>query len=117
MHKLLVTFVLLIAACGSKSTATTSPTGGPGEPIVDPTVPSWAPPSCIAYHKAVVQALDCAALDQAKQDEIRAAYDAASESWKAEQDADAARIAEVGAACESSTESVQADSAACMAAE
>ena len=109
MNKLLVVSALLLAACGSKSNASTSPTGGEGEPIVDPTIPSWAPKSCNAYHKAVVQALECEAIDQGKRDEIRTAFDTSSATWKAEKDASAARIEEVRVMCVNSTESVQAD--------
>ena len=111
MKHLLVLSLLVFAACGSKSKSDTAPTGGPGEPIVDPTMPSWAPKSCNDYHKAVVQALECDAIDQGKQDEIRASYESSSAAWKAEQDANAERIEAIGAACVSSAESVRADTA------
>ena len=109
MHKLLVVSALLLAGCGSKSKQDTSPTGGTGEPMVDPTLPSWAPKSCNAYHKAVVQALECEAIDQGKRDEIGAAFDSSSAAWKAETDASAARIEEIGGVCLTSSESVQAE--------
>ncbi|MDQ3370734.1 MAG: hypothetical protein M3680_35400 [Myxococcota bacterium] len=109
MKNLLVVFALVIAACGGSKSTAQSPTGGPGDPAVDPTMPSWAPPSCSAYQKAVVQATACQAVEQTKRDEIQQAYDTASASWKAEQDATPERIEEVAAACASSAESVRAE--------
>lgn len=112
MTKLFVILVVALAACGgSKSktdTAASSPVGGPGEPAIDPTIPSWAPKSCTTYQKAVFQAINCEAMDKGKRDEIQTTYNTASESWKAEKDADAARIAEVETSCTSSAESVRA---------
>jgi len=99
----------MLAACGGKSSTTQSPTGGAGEPTVDPTVPSWLPQSCLAYHKAVVQAIDCQAVDQGKRDEIRTTFDATSASWKAEAEADKAKVDEIGATCTTATESVRTD--------
>ena len=84
-------------------------TGGPGEPSVDPTMPSWAPKSCIAYHKAVVEALDCDALEHAKHDRIEKAYGTAVDGWKAEANGTPERIQTIGAACERDTASVHAD--------
>jgi hypothetical protein len=84
-------------------------TGGPGEPSVDPTIPSWAPKSCIAYHKAVVEALECAAIAQGKRDLIQKAFGTASEGWKAETNATPERIEQVRTGCERDTESVHAD--------
>lgn len=98
--------VVALAACGG-SKKDTSPVGGPGEPAIDPTVPSWAPQSCTTYQKAVFQAINCEAMEQGKRDEIQTAYNSASESWKAETDADAARIEEVNQSCTSSAESVR----------
>lgn len=107
MTKLLV-LVVALAACGGSSKKDTSPVGGPGEPAIDPTVPSWAPPSCTTYQKAVFQAINCDAMDKGKRDEIQTAYNSASESWKVEKDADATRIEEVNQSCTSSAESVRA---------
>ncbi len=84
-------------------------TGGPGEPTVDPTMPSWAPKSCLAYHTAVVQALGCVALERDKRDQIQKTYGIASEGWKSETNGTPKRIEEVGAACERGTLSVHAD--------
>ncbi len=78
-------------------------------PTVDPTVPSWLPEPCLAYHKAVVQAIDCKAIDQGKREEIQKAYGDASASWKAEQNANDAKVAEIGATCTKATEAVRAE--------
>ena len=83
--------------------------GLPGEATVDPTVPSWLPESCLAYHKAVVQAIDCQAVDQAKRDEIQKKFADTSTSWKAEQHAENAKVDEIGATCTAAAASVRAD--------
>lgn len=106
MKSLVASMLLVLAACGGSSKSSTTP---PADDSVDPTVPSWLPASCIAYHKAVVQALDCAAVEQATRDRIKATFDETSVSWKAEEHASAARIEEVGAACTDATDAVRAD--------
>jgi hypothetical protein len=115
MKNLCLVAGLLVAACGGSSKpSSTSPstvaaeTGGDGQPEVDPTVPSWAPRTCIAYHRAVVQAVDCVAVEQGKRDTIKAKYATDSESWKTA-DANPAKIEEVKAYCESQTASVRAE--------
>lgn len=107
--KLVLASLVLMLGCGGSSKSTESPTGGPGEPTVDPTVPSWLPESCIAYHKAVVQAINCEAVEQTKRDEIKATFDATSVSWKNEPSADRERVEEIGATCTETTASVRAD--------
>jgi hypothetical protein len=94
---------------GGGSKPAESPTGGAGEPTVDPTVPSWLPESCIAYHKAVVQAINCEAVEQSKRDEIKQTFDATSVSWKQEPSGEQAQIDEIAASCVTTTESVRAD--------
>jgi hypothetical protein len=102
--------ILLLAACGGGPKRPTAQAhAGDTEPSVDPTVPSWLPQSCFAYHKAVVQAIDCQAVDQTKRDEIKNTFDAKSVSWKAEQHGDKARVDEIGATCTSATQSIRAD--------
>jgi hypothetical protein len=112
MTKLLfVTLVALTACGGSKSqdtsTGPSSPVGGPGEPSLDPTLPSWAPASCTAYQKAVFQAINCEAVDKGKRDEIEASYNKDLESWKTETEATEAKVEEVNVSCTASTESVR----------
>src|SRR4051812_25887520 len=102
MTKLLALSALLLAACGGRPKSTTPPpqqtahqngetygdtTGGPDQPSVDPTVPSWAPKSCLAYHKVTVEAMGCTAIEQSKRDAIQREYGAASQSWKAMENA------------------------------
>ncbi|MDQ3338750.1 MAG: hypothetical protein M4D80_26590 [Myxococcota bacterium] len=110
MIKLLVLVVALAACGGSKKDSSDPGTGSgmSGQTGVDPTVPSWTPDSCKAYQKAVFQAVNCEKMEKAKRDEIQASYDTAAASWKAEQNATEAKIAEVGQSCTSSTESVRA---------
>lgn len=113
MKNLCIALGLLVGACGGSSKPPAHPavateTGGDGQPEVDPTVPSWAPRSCIAYHRAVVQAIDCVAIDQGKRDAIKAKYETDSESWKVAE-ATPAKIDEVKAYCETETSSVRAD--------
>ena len=110
MKMLLAAIVLTFAACGggSKSPAAQRPAGS-GEARVDPTLPSWLPESCVAYHKAVVQAIDCQAVDPTKRDEIQKKFGEASEGWKAEQNADKAKVDEVAATCTTETASVRAE--------
>ncbi|MBA3398038.1 MAG: hypothetical protein H0T89_35765 [Deltaproteobacteria bacterium] len=119
MKNLLVFTVVIAAAtaCGGKSKSSggsTEPMGvgsGEGEVALDPTMPSWMPASCTAYHKAVSQAITCETIEQAKRDEIKAKYDTAATSWKAEQDASKERIAEIDTFCTSGADSVKADTA------
>ncbi len=117
MKNLLIVFGLVLAACGGGSSNSSSKTpkevvagetGGDGQPEVDPTVPSWAPQTCIAYHRAVVQALDCTAIEQGKRDAIKAKYETDAEGWKTVE-ATPAKVEEVKAYCETTTASVRAD--------
>jgi hypothetical protein len=113
MKNLLTVFALLLVACGGGSKTSPTPTvaaetAGDGQPRVDPTMPSWAPQTCIAYHRAVVQALDCTAIEQGKRDAIKAKYESDSESWKTSE-ATPAKVDEVKAYCESATASVRGD--------
>jgi len=114
MKNLIIVFCL--AACGGSKASSNPPanpavaseTGGDGQPEVDPTVPSWAPRTCIAYHRAVVQAIDCTAIEQGTRDTIKAKYETDSEGWKTT-DATTAKIEEVKAYCETATASVRND--------
>jgi len=106
MTKLRIALVVALVACGG-SKKDTNPVGGPGEPAIDPTLPSWAPASCTTYQKAVFQAINCDAMDKGKRDEIKDSYNAASVNWKQENEADAAKIEEVNASCTSNAETVR----------
>ncbi len=110
MKHLILASILMMAACGgSKSKNPEMANDGMGSAAVDPTIPSWAPQSCIAYAKAVTQAIGCEDIDKAKRDTMEETYEGALASWKAEQNATEERIAEVDASCTSSTESVRAE--------
>jgi hypothetical protein len=110
MNKLLATAALLFAACGGSAPHSNSNTAGAeAQPRVDPTLPSWTPKSCVAYHKLTIEALDCPAIDQTKRDQIQKDYGDASQAWKAEQDAAPANVEQIAQACERSGESVQSD--------
>ena len=101
--------IAVLAACGGgPKRPTTTNQGEVGDAEVDPTVPSWTPQACKDYNKAVFQAIKCEAVEQAKRDEIKATYDAAAAGWKAEENADEAKVNEVAASCVQSTESVRA---------
>ena len=105
---MIIGMLLVLAACGGSPRSSTTARQEP-DPTVDPTVPSWLPQSCIAYHKAVVQAIDCKAVQQSKRDRIKTTFDEASVSWKAEDKIDAARVDEIGATCTTAVDSVRAD--------
>ena len=63
----------------------------------------------MAYHKAVVQAIDCQAVDQGKRDQIQKTFDVTSARWKAEDNADKATVDSIGATCTTETASVRVD--------
>jgi hypothetical protein len=101
---------LSVTACshektqGTTAEAHSSPDSS--DPQVDPTLPSWAPKTCNAYHKAVVEAQGCEAIDQATRDAMRTKYDAADQSWRAMQNAEQGDIEKVRVACADEAKSV-----------
>jgi len=102
--KLSLALVLALAACGGKSSdSKTTPSPTPGEvaadDMVDPTLPSWAPRSCKAYHTAVVKAYDCTEIAQATRDDIKTKYEAANTSWHDLQDAQQSTIDQINILC------------------
>ncbi|HUS32976.1 MAG TPA: hypothetical protein VMZ53_30950 [Kofleriaceae bacterium] len=122
MIHLLAISALLLSACGGGAKSTTTgpqqnasgethgdTTGGAGQPSMDPTLPSWVPESCVAYHKVAIEAMGCTAIEQSKRDAIQQEYGAASQGWKAEPNADGARVEEIAAACVRSSNAVHAD--------
>src|SRR4051812_5897113 len=115
MKKLLALTALLMSACGgnAKSSNTTPQTdrqrADEGESMLDPTLPSWSPKSCLAYHKVAVEAMDCTAIDQTKRDQIQQHYADASGAWKAETNADKARVEQIAQICDQSSASVHAE--------
>lgn len=114
--KLAFALVLALAACGGKSSdSTTTPSPTPGEvaadDMVDPTLPSWAPRSCKAYHTAVVKAYDCTEIEQGTRDEIKTKYEAANTSWHDLQDAQQSTIDQINILCTDSAKYVSSQAA------
>ncbi len=46
-------------------------------------MPSWAPPSCIQYHKLTIQIGECTAIDQGERDAVTKQYETRLVEWKA----------------------------------
>jgi arginine decarboxylase-like protein len=114
--KLALTLVIALAACGGKSSdSTTTPTSGSGDTaaddMVDPTLPSWAPRSCKAYHTVVVKAVDCTEMEQAARDEIKAKYEASNTAWHDLQDAKQEQIDQIGTACTADAQQLRGQAA------
>jgi predicted lipoprotein len=108
----LALLILGLAACShNKPAAGSSPTAvaNADEPVVDPTLPSWAPRSCAAYHTAVVEAQGCSAIAQSTRDSMREKYEAAQASWKAMHDAPQGTIDEIRASCAEEAKAVHAE--------
>ncbi len=102
--------VLALAACGGKSSDSKTPASpGTGDDtgMVDPTLPSWAPASCKAYHTAVVKAYDCTEVAQATRDDIKNKYEAANKSWHDLQDAQQSTIDQINMLCTEDVKYVQ----------
>ena len=110
MRITLTAFLLGIAACshgqpapqGPAPTApapTTAAVTVEHEPLVDPTLPSWAPRSCTRYHTVVVDALACGEIAQGTRTLIKLTYDARTQSWQTLVDAPPGRIEEIGKQC------------------
>jgi hypothetical protein len=110
--KLLTVLVLALAACGhsdsKKSNTTTASTMASDDDTVDPTLPSWAPKSCNAYHTAVVKAVDCTELDQGTRDSIKTKYETQNTDWHNLQNAEQAQIDQIGLDCTEGKKTVQA---------
>jgi hypothetical protein len=121
--KLFTVLVLALAACGSSSkksnTTTGAASGTPSDDtaMVDPTLPSWAPKSCNAYHVVVVKAVDCPELDQARRDSIKNTYETQNTAWHQLQNADQSAIDQIGVDCTEGSQAVEAQAAGkCLAA-
>jgi len=106
MKRLIVISALFLGACSHRSNDATMPSGPSTaasdrdtEPSVDPTLPSWAPPSCKHYHAAVVKLIACEAVPQATRDAAKAKYDADHAKWQAMQEQPQGAIGEVRQSC------------------
>jgi hypothetical protein len=115
MKSLIVLSALFLGACSHRSNDATTPSGSSTatsdtdtEPSVDPTLPSWAPPSCKRYHAAVVKLIDCEAVPQATRDAAKAKYDADHTRWQAMQQQPQGAIEEVRQSCADNAKAVRA---------
>ena len=111
--KTLIACVLFAAtACSHDSEPaqpTTAAAGTPGaEDAVDPTLPSWAPRSCKAYHAAVIHLAGCTQVAQDVRDRVSAKYDADNKSWHDMQNASQADLDQVKLTCGDEAASVKA---------
>ncbi|MDB4958738.1 MAG: hypothetical protein JWO36_6307 [Myxococcales bacterium] len=107
--------LLGLVACSHNHTDANNPQlasaeSEPNEPPVDPTLPSWAPRSCAAYHTAVVEALACEAIPQDSRDAIKGKYEASNAGWQAMHDAPQGTIDQVRASCTEDMKAVRAQS-------
>ena len=108
-----MTFTLLILAlvgllaCSHHEPAAQSPAAA-GPDAVDPTLPSWAPPSCKTYHAAVIQLVGCTEVAQDARDQASAKYDADAKKWHDMQNQSAADLDQVGTGCSSDAAAVKA---------
>jgi hypothetical protein len=112
----MLSFVLAVGCHhddGASTTTTSSNQTAAGggliqpDPQVDPTIPSWAPPSCRAYHAATVRAADCQALDQPTREDIQTKYQGAHDSWQQMKDVPPETIQQISIACEGSAKTVK----------
>ena len=116
--KLTLALFALVACSHQEPAATTPPATSPAqptetvaaadpEPMVDPTLPSWAPRSCSGYHAAVVRALDCDAIGATKRAQIKADYDVEHAKWVAMHDEAPETVNQVGETCQSDLKSLR----------
>lgn len=116
--------VLALAACSKdKPSTTASPgggvaaSGGGDNPDVDPTLPSWAPPSCVQYHKLTIQLGECTAMAQGDRDAITQQYQTRLAEWKALENAEQGQLDAVKQQCEAAVTELSAKkSTSCPAA-
>ncbi|HET9990072.1 MAG TPA: hypothetical protein VFQ65_16190, partial [Kofleriaceae bacterium] len=79
-----------------------------GDNAVDPTLPSWAPRSCKAYHTAVVNLTGCTQVAQDVRDRVSAKYAADNKAWHDMQNATQADLDQVKLSCGDEAASVKA---------
>jgi hypothetical protein len=89
--------------------ATTVASADPYDTLVDPTLPSWAPKTCRAYHATVMRVLGCLAIDETRRASIRAQYDVDHARWDTMHDEPLDAISKVGVQCKASLDAVQGE--------
>jgi len=114
MKTLIVISALLFGACSHHSNDATTPSApstaasdDDSDPSVDPTLPSWAPRSCVRYHTAVVKLIGCEEVPQLTRDAAKVRYDADHAKWQAMQDQPQGAIEEVRQSCADDTKLVR----------
>ncbi|HEY6032919.1 MAG TPA: hypothetical protein VIV58_01635 [Kofleriaceae bacterium] len=118
MKTLIACVLFSLTACSHDSQAVQQPAqptmteanaGTPGaEDAVDPTLPSWAPRSCKAYHAAVIHLAGCTQVAQDVRDKVSAKYDADNKAWHDMQNATQADLDQVKLSCGDEAASVKA---------
>jgi hypothetical protein len=115
MKMLIACALFAVAACSHDSKPAQEPAqptataGTPGaEDAVDPTLPSWAPHSCKAYHAAVIHLAGCTQVAQDVRDRVSAKYDADNKAWHDMQNASQTDLDQVKLACGDEAASVKA---------
>ncbi|MEO6771480.1 MAG: hypothetical protein ABI467_00470 [Kofleriaceae bacterium] len=106
MKPLLACALFVLAACSHHSPPPQQPTDT--DAAVDPTLPSWAPHSCITYHKAVVKLTGCTQVAQAVRDQVSAKYDTDTKTWHDMQNQTQADLDQVKVACSDDAAAVNA---------
>ena len=106
LSRLVIGLSLFVTAACSRDKPSTTPTAE--ESMVDPTVPSWAPKSCLAYHAAVVRFVGCEQMDATARETTKANYEADSKSWQEMSNLPQGAIAEVDAKCTTDGEAISA---------
>jgi len=109
MKTLIVSSALFFAACSHHNNDATTPSApsvaasdgdsDSDDPSVDPTLPSWAPRSCLRYHTAVVKLIGCETVPQLTRDAAKVRYDADHAKWQAMKDQPQGAIEEVRQSC------------------
>lgn len=109
--KSLIAAILFVAACHHDkdpqvAKAPLPPTAA--SEGVDPTLPSWAPHECNAYHAAVVKLAHCNEVDVQVRDRVAAKYDADNKSWHDMTNAQQSDLDQVKLVCQDEYASVNA---------
>ncbi len=120
----IVLFALVVAAACHHDTQQfpqspdPTPTAATNDDIehmpADPTLPSWAPRECVAYHTAVVQLAECDAVSQESRNVVKTQYDTDDARWKAMHDQPPEQVEYVRDDCRAASESVQSKNACLM---
>jgi hypothetical protein len=105
-------FASLAFGCSHNAPATQEVAQAPLPPAqaegVDPTLPSWAPKSCAAYHVAVVKFSHCGEIALDLRDKVAAKYDADNKSWHDIENAQQSDLDQVKLSCGDEQKSVTA---------